>query len=142
VAVAWALLGAPLPGQQAAPVSAVDEATLAEGKAIYAARCATCHGTDGEGQPDWKTRKLDGTYPAPPQDASGHTWHHADGLLFRVVRDGGQAAGGPGFKTGMPAFGDTLDSEQVRAVIEYVKTFWGPSERKTQAGLSARDPYP
>jgi hypothetical protein len=27
-------------------------------------------------------RKPDGKLPAPPHDASGHTWHHADAQLF------------------------------------------------------------
>lgn len=140
VAVGWAVAGAPLPGDETPVPAAAD--TL-DGKVLYQAHCASCHGERGEGQPDWKNKKPDGTYPAPPHDPSGHTWHHADGLLFRIVRDGGQAAGGgAGFKSAMPAAGDTLSDAQIRATIEYIKTFWGPAERKSQANVSASDPYP
>lgn len=121
--------------------SSTSAASAAEGKALYQTNCASCHGTRGEGQPDWKTKKPDGLYPAPPHDSSGHTWHHADGLLFRIVREGGQVAGPPGFKSGMPAFGGTLSDAQIRATLEYIKTFWGPTERKSQADQSLRDPY-
>lgn len=132
---AWALARPALPWSSSSPAAA-------EGKAFYQTYCASCHGTRGEGQADWKTKKPDGLYPAPPHDSSGHTWHHADGLLFRIVREGGQVAGPPGFKSGMPAFGGTLSDAQIRATLEYIKTLWGPVERKSQAELSLRDPYP
>ena len=25
-------------------------------------------------------------FPAPPHDASGHTWHHPDAMLFKVTK--------------------------------------------------------
>ena len=137
--LSWALAGTPIPGRSASPPAGAD---AGEGKALYQANCASCHGVRGEGQPEWKTKKPDGLYPAPPQDASGHTWHHADGLLFSIVREGGQVAGPSGFKSGMPAFGGTLSDAQVRATLEYIKTLWGPAERKSQSELSLRDPYP
>lgn len=137
--VAWAIAGAPLPGRTATGPST---AGTLDGKTLYQANCASCHGARGEGQPDWQRKKPDGTYPAPPQDASGHTWHHADGLLFRIVRDGGQVAGGAGFQSAMPGWKDTLTDAQIRATLEYIKTFWGPTERKSQANVSASDPYP
>lgn len=141
VAVGWVVAGAPTPGRSTSPPAAVSDAT--DGKALYQTYCASCHGVRGEGQPDWKSKKADGTYPAPPHDASGHTWHHADGLLFRIVRDGGQAAGGgAGFTSAMPAWKGTLSDAQIRATLEYIKTLWGAAERKSQGEVSARDPYP
>ena len=50
-----------------------DAVQVARGKAVYAERCASCHGARLEGQPDWQSRKPDGRMPAPPHDASGHT---------------------------------------------------------------------
>ncbi|TAJ19568.1 MAG: cytochrome c [Dehalococcoidia bacterium] len=135
-------MGAPFSGRPTPTTTPVAADTL-DGKVLYQAHCASCHGTRGEGQADWKNKKPDGTNPAPPHDPSGHTWHHADGLLFRIVRDGGQAAGGgAGFKSAMPAARDTLSDAQIRATLEYIKTFWGPAERKSQASISAGDPYP
>ena len=129
--------------------SALMQAELDRGRAAYEAICATCHGLRGEGQPNWYEKKPDGTYPAPPHDATGHTWHHADGLLFRIVRDGGSIAEVPEFKSAMPAFGDRLTSAEIRAVINYVKTFWGDSKtpwgdekRAIQAEGSLQDPFP
>lgn len=117
-------------------------ASGANGKMLYQTYCATCHGAQGEGQPNWKTKNPDGIYPAPPHDASGHTWHHADGLLFRIVREGGQATGPAGFQSGMPAWKATLTDAQIVATLEYIKTFWGATEREFQAGVTQRDPYP
>ena len=59
-----------------------DAAQVAEGRAVYAAQCASCHGANLEGQPDWRVRLPNGRLPAPPHDASGHTWHHPDKALF------------------------------------------------------------
>lgn len=139
VVVSWAAAGAPIPGRSG---SSSTSAGTAEGKALYETYCASCHGISGEGQPDWKTKKADGTYPAPPHDPSGHTWHHADGLLFRIVREGGQAGAPPGYQSAMPAWKGTLSDAQIRATLEYVKTFWGTTERTFQTEVSVRDPYP
>lgn len=96
-AVTWMLMGPSEPWQR----DPLRDDTL-EGKAIYAASCAGCHGGQGEGQPGWKSQRDDGTYPAPPHDATGHTWHHADGLLFNIVEKGGAYAAPAGFKSAMP----------------------------------------
>ena len=64
---------------------------LADGAALYAEHCASCHGADLEGAPDWRRRGADGLYPAPPHDETGHTWHHGDRLLFGYTKLGGEA---------------------------------------------------
>jgi mono/diheme cytochrome c family protein len=115
---------------------------VARGRTIYQANCATCHGANGEGQPDWKRQNQDETYPAPPHDASGHTWHHGDGLLFRTVRDGGKIYETPGFKSAMPPFGDRLSPDEIRAVLAYLKTLWPQELREVQAEASKNDPFP
>ncbi|MBI4336968.1 MAG: cytochrome c [Chloroflexi bacterium] len=114
----------------------------AQGRDAYATYCASCHGARGEGASNWKQQNEDKTYPAPPHDSTGHTWHHGDGTLYSMVRDGGRSFEGLGFKSGMPAFGDQLGPEGVRAVITYLRTFWGPEERRFQAEQSLRDPFP
>ena len=48
------------------------------GQKVYGEYCASCHGANLEGQPDWKRRLENGRMPAPPHDESGHTWHHSD----------------------------------------------------------------
>ena len=81
----------------------------------------------------WK----DGTLPAPPLNGDGHTWHHGDGLLYRIVREGGKMQEDPvllpNFKSAMPAFGAQLSHEEIVAVLTYIKGWWGD---KTSRGLS------
>lgn len=76
-----------------------------------------------EGQPDWMKRKADGKMPAPPHDASGHTWHHSDTQLSRIILEG-LASIAPGYVTDMPAFAGTLSEEQVSAILDYIKSTW------------------
>lgn len=48
-----------------------------KGRGLYAANCASCHGANLEGQPDWMKRLPSGRLPAPPHDEAGHAWHHS-----------------------------------------------------------------
>jgi len=142
----WLLAGAPLPGGGG---DAEHEAgwpppaeVVALGRAVYQANCAVCHGQSGEGEPNWKTPNADGTYPAPPHDSTGHTWHHSDSLLSEIVREGGSRFNSASFRSSMPAWGGVLTGEQIEAVIAYLKTLWGPEERAFQAEVSEQDPLP
>ena len=121
------------------------------GEEIFASNCAACHGADGEGQPDWHVRKTDGTLPPPPLNGDGHTWHHADGLLYEIVSQGGKMLEDPSypsFKSAMPAFGDRLSHEQIIEVLTYVKSLWGDKTSRglsiveSQALVSEQDPFP
>ena len=125
--------------------------TLAMGQEIFSANCAVCHGAGGEGQPDWHIKKDDGTLPAPPLNGEGHTWHHADGLLYRIVSQGGaifEDPSLPGFKSAMPAFDETLTREEIISVLTYIRSLWGDkvkrglSIRESQALTSQDDPFP
>lgn len=103
------------------------------GKAVYNANCAACHGPKGEGEPNWKIPDVNGVYPAPPHDGSGHTWHHADALLLQVIREG---SGMPNSK--MPVYGDILSADEMEAVLAYIKTFWGAEEVAFQQQMNAQ----
>ena len=111
--------GVSLPGLQrdtlASGSSAASETEL--GASVYRTNCAACHGPSGEGQPDWQQRGANGVLPAPPHDSSGHTWHHADGLLFRIIRDGGAQFAGPTTPSGMPAFGEPRHQRGAAAIL-------------------------
>lgn len=121
-----------------APLSEVE----ARGRETYRANCASCHGERGEGEPDWRRPRPDGGYPAPPQDGSGHTWHHADALLFEIVKQGGGYAAPPGYPATMRGWGDTLTDTQIVEVLAYIKTMWGPNEREVQERMSEQNPFP
>ena len=97
---------------------------VSRGATVYAKNCAACHGADLEGQPDWRRRLSDGTLPAPPHNADGHSWHHPDALLFDYTKRGGKAVAPPGFKSGMPGFSDVLDDDDIWAVLAFIKSRW------------------
>lgn len=116
----------------------VRDPQLVAGRQLYAANCAGCHGPDLEGQPDWMKRLPNGRLPAPPHDASGHTWHHSDKQLFTITRFG-LAAIAPGYESNMPAFQDVLTDEEILAILEYIKSTWPDRERNYQAERSESD---
>lgn len=102
-----------------------DAALTAVGERVYAAHCAACHGTRLEGQPNWRERGPDGTLPAPPHDASGHTWHHPDELLFRITKQGvARAANLKDYVSAMPAYEGVLGDEEIVAVLSWIKAQW------------------
>ena len=124
---------------------------LSLGQQLFTANCAACHGAMGQGQPDWHIPKPDGILPAPPLNGEGHTWHHGDGFLYRVVSQGGkiqETPTVPDFKSGMPAFGTILSHDEIISVLDYVKSLWadktklGFSIRESQALASENDPLP
>ncbi len=108
------------------------------GMRVYAENCASCHGVALEGQPDWQIRKPDDRLPAPPHDDSGHTWHHADDVLFQITKHGVAKFAPPGYETDMPAFGDVLRDEEIWAVLAYIKTYWSKTNLQRQTMVSQR----
>jgi mono/diheme cytochrome c family protein len=104
-----------------------DPAVLATGKALYGQHCATCHGANLEGQPNWKVPDANGVYPAPPHNRDGHTWHHPDSLLLEIMAQGGTMP-----NRAMPGFGDKLSRDEMEAILAYIKSFWGPKELEFQ----------
>ncbi|GLS79468.1 cytochrome c [Paracoccus marinus] len=112
--------------------------TIALGRTIYETQCAACHGAQLEGQPDWQMPLPSGRLPAPPHDATGHTWHHPDDILFRIVKEGTAAIVGGGYESDMPGFADVLSDAEIRAVLAYIKSTWPERERSYQAETSAR----
>lgn len=127
--VVWILL--PDNGQ----ANPTDAAQVALGKAVYLERCASCHGANLEGQQDWRERKPDGKMPAPPHDATGHTWHHPDDVLFNITKQGIAAFAPPGYASDMPAFNGVLTEEQIWAVLSFLKSSWPPEIQARQSEL-------
>ena len=124
----------------AAPASAdheLENRDLRNGQTLYARECASCHGADLEGQPNWRRIGKDGVMPAPPHDESGHTWHHDNQLLFNYTKLGGKAAleavGVSGVKSGMPGFSGTLSDDAMWDVLAYIRSTWPHRIRRIQA---------
>lgn len=110
-------------------------AVVSQGKALYVAHCAACHGTALEGQPDWRQRRPDGKLPAPPHDATGHTWEHSDRALFEVTKFGFASKAGTSYQTDMRAFKDELSDEEIWAIIAYIKSTWPRRLQEKQRGI-------
>ena len=121
---------------QTASNAALSAEVIEQGRQIYADQCASCHGAQLEGQPEWKTPLPSGRLPAPPHDAGGHTWHHPDDILFRIVREGTAAIVGGGYESDMPGFADLLSDAEIRAVLAYIKSTWPERERTYQENVS------
>lgn len=113
------------------PVPA-DEPNMTQGARAYAANCAFCHGLPG--QP--ATAAAKGMFPLPPQlwnkdemvtdDPVGTTyWKVAKGIRL----------------TGMPAFGETLGSNQVWQISQLLKNA-DKLPPSTTAALSKSEPVP
>lgn len=107
-------------------VPAVDPDLAAAGEPLYQATCASCHGDDLAGAANWKTPD-DGVYLPPPLNSDGHAWHHSDTLLAEIIRDGSGAPDSP-----MVGFSNQLTDDEITAIIEYLKTTWGPNESTFQ----------
>ena len=142
IAVAWNLIAArdDAPSDLAALDLGPDAVAL--GAALYADNCGACHGADLAGEPgfDWRQRKADGTFPGPPHNETGHTWHHPDGLLIEMIAKGGAAfLGGEGV-SGMPDFADVLSPREIASVLAFIKASWPQNiqERQRQATEASR----
>jgi mono/diheme cytochrome c family protein len=109
-----------------------DQKLVALGGQVYIANCASCHGANLEGQPNWQQPNADGSMPAPPHDATGHTWHHNDEALFATTKLGGAATSPVAAPNRMPAFGATLTDREIWAVLSYIKSTWPPELQRQQ----------
>lgn len=115
-----------------------DAEVVALGAKVYANHCASCHGMRLEGQPDWRLRDAAGRLPAPPHDASGHTWHHPDEVLFRITKLGvAKAANLQGYDSAMPAYEGVLTDAEIVAVLSWIKSRWPGDIRRQHDEVNA-----
>lgn len=101
-----------------------DLAQIALGREVYVQSCASCHGDDLEGQPNWRRRGPSGRLPAPPHDETGHTWHHPDQVLFEMTKYGIARFTGDAYETDMPVFDGVLSDSEIWAALAYIKSRW------------------
>jgi mono/diheme cytochrome c family protein len=120
----------------------LDAGLMDLGRRVYAQHCASCHGADAQGAPNWQERDAQGELPAPPHNAAGHTWRHSDADLYEMVSKGWRDPFNRTTRLTMPAFADVLSPDQIRAVITYLKRLWTPDERAFQAEESRDHPFP
>jgi len=118
----------------------MDNRDLNSGEVLYAKHCQSCHGKYLEGEPNWREPKADGTLPAPPHDASGHTWHHDNQMLFDYTKLGGEkmfsSMGLTNIKSGMPGFEESLTDENIWDVLAFIRSTWPDQIIQIQDGLN------
>jgi mono/diheme cytochrome c family protein len=109
-----------LPADKSQAPQAPKAARMAEGRAIFVARCQACHQPPGEADrpgslPDYP--KLGGDTLILGRDPT---------TVVRIILQGAEGAVTPNDKTGfsMPAF-PVLSDEQVAAVATYIRNSWG-----------------
>lgn len=106
-------LNQPDPGSLTYPTYTQEQ--INQGEILYQANCATCHGSEGRGN----SRAV-----IPALDHSMHAWHHPDSQIAGMIRNGGFT---------MPAIGPDWSDEEITAVIAYIKEWWTPQQRASQA---------
>lgn len=111
-------------GDDGGKIDSTNPSLVNAGRTIYEQHCAACHGQELEGQPHWRTRLPTGRLPAPPHDASGHTWHHPASVLFSITKKGVEAHTPPGYESDMPSFSGVLSDSDIWAVLSYIKSTW------------------
>ena len=121
-AAAMALYLQSLPQRQAEPKAAAaapGAAVSARGAQVYEQQCAQCHGEQGEG----KT----GAFPALAGNRAVLMDNPTN--VLRVLLQGGYlpATAGNPRPHGMPPFLQTLDDEDIAAVVSHVRSAWGNS---------------
>jgi mono/diheme cytochrome c family protein len=120
------------------PVDPTNAEQVAVGQRVYQKHCATCHGANLEGQPNWRQRLPSGHFPAPPHDQTGHTWHHPDQYLFETTKYGWQRFAPPGYQSTMLGFQEVLSDAEIWAVLAFIKSRWPPSIQEQQERLNTR----
>jgi len=114
-----------------------DISQVTKGKKLYKRFCSLCHGINLQGQKNWRIRKSNGRLPAPPHDETGHTWHHADDLLFGITKFGLVPPYAPkDYKSDMPAWQGTLSDENIWAILAYIKSTWPMETQKIQHDIN------
>ena len=133
LALGWWLYAEP----QKIVLKADSRSVVDQGRSLYALHCASCHGANLEGQPNWRSRDSEGYLPAPPHDETGHTWHHADSLLFEITKYGLEGRVSQDYKSRMPGYAGVLTDSEIIAVLSFIKSQWPEKIQRRHDRLSA-----
>ena len=96
------------------PLDAADAAVVAQGDAIWAARCASCHGVDGRGPDEAAIVSAHGHRSGPYDLTDAASQRPTDGDLFAFITEGV-----PGSE--MPAYGMALNDEERWALVIWLR---------------------
>ncbi|MFV1998216.1 MAG: cytochrome c [Acidiferrobacterales bacterium] len=97
----------------------VKSSIVQQGLQLYRANCASCHGDQGQGAPNWQQSGTDGKLPPPPLNGTGHAWHHPMPVLVSTIKNGTRRIGG-----NMPPWQEKLTDTEIRAIIAWLQSRW------------------
>ena len=115
---------------QATGASSVDidatveaEEIISEGKVLYLANCATCHGVNLQGNPNWRSgTDKDGQSLPPPLNGTGHTWHHSPKVLHEILKYGLKIYDEN--YEGKMVGNENLTNKEIYSLLEYIQSVW------------------
>lgn len=117
--IALGVLLAAWPGSQQEPVQAASRKAQAIGAAVFHDKgCQHCHGDDATGSDR-----------GPDLSTIGKRWHKD--RIAQQIRDGGG---------GMPAFGDVLQPDEVKSLVDYLSAKRKAARRPAGANGGSADP--
>ena len=89
----------------------------APGAHTYVTRCASCHGLEGKGQPDWMPPLAGATSALAKENASA----------INITLNGSQrvVAANVADAYRMPAFREQLSDQEIAEVLTFVRGTWG-----------------
>ena len=146
VATAVLLLAACSKQEPSAPVSPpaavrhFDPASLSRGAALFAERCAQCHGPQGQGHPDWQTPS-DGRFAAaPPLDGTGNDWKRSRAELAAIIKNGVRRKSDK--VEIMPTWQGRLDERDIEDVLNWMQSLWPAEVYETWNKAQSATPAP
>lgn len=92
---------------------------LAEGRTLYLAHCAVCHGADGNGRGSMAAYE---TYPQIGSFRDEKYASYSPGKMFRSIRLG---------QGNMPAFGNILTAREIWCLVAFIRHLQAPPEERT-----------
>lgn len=89
------------------------------GEEIFRSACAACHGHDGRGAPD-SLRGFEAPDTFPDFADCVATARESDDFWGAIIHNGGP---GRGFSEIMPSFHEALTEDEIKAAMQYLRTF-------------------
>ena len=117
------------------PITRDSEENILKGKKLYNQYCASCHQVNLSGAKNWKSFDEDGHRKAPPLNGTGHTWHHSDELLHKIIKCG-FAKLIKDYQGKMMGFGENINDEGIDNILSYIKSYWKDDIYEYQLELS------
>jgi mono/diheme cytochrome c family protein len=143
VILCYALMVASTSMAPAYAASLTDRLGARDGRTLFKAACAACHGPNGEGTPQ-SVAGFDRPQTFPDFSACDQSAPEETRNWKAVIRDGGPARG---FAQIMPAFGDVLTAVQIDQLVVHLRSLckekgWALGELNVPRALVTEKAFP